>query len=104
MVVVTGQVFNGLMASMAIGYIIRNYIPEMRAETLHIWLFLAGYFHTLLSSSHSISHSAEQEEVITLQWEWSFRDVLTLANLAQLGATFTAGLRIPWALSRIALH
>ena len=32
-----------------------------------------------------------QEELITLQWEWSFRDVLTLADLAQLGATFSAG-------------
>jgi high-affinity Fe2+/Pb2+ permease len=31
MVLATGQVFNGLMASMAIGYFIRNYIPEMRS-------------------------------------------------------------------------
>ena len=33
---------NGLMVSMGIGYVIRNYIPEMRIETLHIWLLFAG--------------------------------------------------------------
>jgi hypothetical protein len=48
MMVALGQVFNGLMVSMAVGYVIRNYIPDMRIETLHFWLILAGYFHTFL--------------------------------------------------------
>ena len=36
------QPMNGLAVSMGIGYVIRNYIPEMRIETLHIWLLFAG--------------------------------------------------------------
>jgi hypothetical protein len=36
------------------------------------------------------NEQAEEVQLITLQWQWSSRDVVTLANLAQLGATFAA--------------
>ena len=82
---------NGLMVSMGIGYVIRNYIPEMRIETLHIWLLFAGYFHTTFGQrAGSVEAQAEQSQVITLEWDWGFRDTLALANVLQLGATFAA--------------
>jgi hypothetical protein len=92
MVVTTGQVFNGLVVSMVIGWIIRNKVPEMSAETLHFWLLIAGYFHTVLGMKGThIEESAELGATsITLEWQWSWKDVLALANVVQLGASFTA--------------
>ena len=104
-------------------------------ETLHLWLLVAGFCHTLLSANHSgqfcfiavrdfsvcfvpssvvflivplrsvvatvhaevPQRDAAGNEVeggalttVNLEWRWGFRDSLSLANLAQLGATFSA--------------
>ena len=56
---------------------------------------LAGYFHTFFGQrGNQIEESAELGQVITLEWQWGFRDTLALGNLIQLGATFAAAVRI----------
>ena len=81
---------------MVLGYVIRNYIPEMRIETLHFWLVMAGYWHTFFGQrGGQIEESAEQGQVVTLEWEWGFRDTLCvpvcLSACLRLGALLAAG-------------
>lgn len=60
-----------------LGYVIRNYIPEMRIETLHLWLVMAGYYHTFFGQrGGQIDENAGADQVITLEWDWGFRDTL----------------------------
>ena len=95
MVVATGEVYNGLIVSMIIGWLIRNQVPDMSMETLHFWLLIAGYFHTVLGMKGTqIEQSHELGQVITLEWQWTWKDVLALANVVQMGATFTSAAQL----------
>lgn len=50
----------------------------MRIETLHFWLVLAGFFHTFFGQrgARQAEESSDIDQVITLEWEWGFRDTL----------------------------
>ena len=67
-----------------LGYVIRNYIPEMKIETLHFWLVMAGYFHTFFGQrGGQIDENADADQVITLEWDWGFRDTLYADTVLQ---------------------
>jgi hypothetical protein len=60
MLVATGQVFNGLISSLAVGHVLRNWVPDIKAEWLHVFLVVFGALHTLLGSSAEM-HAAQME-------------------------------------------
>jgi hypothetical protein len=92
MLVATGTVYNGLIPSMIIGHTIREWVPAFTCETLYCVVFFFGVVHTYIGVSEGqIAFAAEQNSAfIPLAWEYSFRDVVSVANLAMLGASFSA--------------
>jgi hypothetical protein len=89
---------------MVLGYVIRNYIPEMRIETLHFWLVMAGYWHTFFGQrGGQIEESAEQGQVVTLEWEWGFRDTLCVPVCLSACALALCWLQAPASTTRACL-
>ena len=92
-----GQVFNGLISSLAIGYVLRNYAPRFSSRGLHLFCVLFGLLHTMLgvSGMHIENHAekAAADDLLVLSWEWDFRDMLAIINLVDMGALFTASSR-----------
>jgi hypothetical protein len=86
--VATGQVFNGIWSSMATAQILHR-VPAMRPEMHHLVLVLVGLFHSVLCASKSQLEEM-QDGSLQLQWQWSVRDVLAVANVMALGATFSS--------------
>lgn len=89
--VVTGQVFNGLIPSLIVGHTLRQWVPPITSEALHLVVLVFGILHTVIGVSEGqVVQAAEQgSQVIPLTWEYGFRDVITIANLAMLGAAFS---------------
>ena len=85
--VLTGQVFNGVLSSLIISHVFKNWIPDLSPSFLHMLAMLFGVLHTILgvNAAHAASNG-----MLNLQWTLSFKDVLVIANLMQLGATFGA--------------
>lgn len=93
MLIASGQVWNGLISSMIIGHALRKWIPQMSYEAHHLLCSFFGVVHTLLGVSASqVEDYANREgkKVLHLAWSWSFKDVLCVMNMCQLGATMTA--------------
>ena len=64
----------------------------MRLQTLHLLLVLFGFSHTLLcvrGQQLSEDGTMAPTAVLSLEWQWTFRDVVAVANIAQLGALFS---------------
>ena len=89
--VATGQVFNGLWSSMITAQLLHK-LPAMRPELHHVLIIVAGALHTLLCAGKSQLTELENkgDGLLQLQWQWSVRDVLAVANVMALGATFAA--------------
>jgi len=87
----TGQVFNGLWSSMATAQVLHK-LPPMRPEMHHLLVVGAGLLHTLLcASKNSLDQmSGQPEGLLQLQWRWSITDVLAVANVMTMGATFSS--------------
>lgn len=62
----------------------------MTTSTLHFIAILFGGLHTVLGVN-DVQQAVGS--ILVLQWQWSFRDVLAIANLVSLGATFRLGAR-----------
>jgi len=88
MLLATGQVFSGAVVHMGIGWSLRNMAPAIGHESLHVFTFAIGVFHSLLGASAAqIEHSADSNSPLVLAWSGSFHDVVAVANIAFLGAT-----------------
>ena len=89
--ITTGQVFNGLFSSMITAQILHK-VPAMRPEMHHALLVLVGLLHTLLCAGKSPLHDLQAPDggVLQLTWSWSVKDVLAIANVVALGATFSS--------------
>ncbi|CAE8696024.1 unnamed protein product [Polarella glacialis] len=93
MLIASGQVWNGLISSMVIGHALRKWVPQMSYEAHHLLVSSFGVVHTLLGVSASqVEDYANREgtKVLHLAWSWSFKDVLSVMHMCQLGATVTA--------------
>ncbi|CAK8988079.1 unnamed protein product [Durusdinium trenchii] len=93
MLVALGQVWNGLFSSLFIGHALRKWVPQMSYEAHHLLCALFGTLHTLLGVSASkLEDYANREgsKVLHLAWAWSFKDVLSVMHMCQLGAAVTA--------------
>ena len=66
-------------------------VPAMRPELHHVLIILAGALHTLLCAGKSqLTEMSATEGLLQLQWQWGMRDVLAVANVMALGATFSS--------------
>jgi len=93
MLVALGQVWNGLFSSLFIGHALRKWVPQMSYEAHHLLCALFGTLHTLLGVSASkLEDYANREgsKILHLAWAWSFKDVLSVMHMCQLGAAVTA--------------
>mmetsp|Transcript_78995 Transcript_78995/g.189698 ORF Transcript_78995/g.189698 Transcript_78995/m.189698 type:complete len:681 (-) Transcript_78995:65-2107(-) len=93
MLVALGQVWNGLFSSIVIGHALRKWVPQMSYEAHHLLCALFGAMHTLLGVSASKLEDYAQREgskMLHLTWAWSFKDVLSVMHMGQLGAAVTA--------------
>jgi len=92
MLVITGTVMNGIFSSLIISTLLRKCVPDLRVSTLHVLLIAFGFLHTLLGvqASQVAEHaeSAGAHAVLSLEWQWQFRDVIAVANIASIGALF----------------
>ena len=83
--VCTGSHLPGFWGALVSGQLLRL-VGVLPPELLHLLLVGAGALHTLLGVSERGS-SAAAADALQLQWRPSFRDVLSVAVLALLGAT-----------------
>mmetsp|Transcript_42668 Transcript_42668/g.117723 ORF Transcript_42668/g.117723 Transcript_42668/m.117723 type:complete len:689 (+) Transcript_42668:111-2177(+) len=93
MLVLSGQVWNGLFISFVIGHVLRKWVPQMSYEAQHLLCSFFGAVHTLLGVSASQVEnyaSKEGQSVLNLAWSWSFKDVLCVMHMCLLGSTVTA--------------
>jgi len=93
MLIALGQVWNGLFSSLFIGHALRRWVPQMSNEAHHLLCSFFGVVHTLLGvSAQQVEDYAQREgkKVLHLAWSWSFKDVLSVMNMCQLGSTVTA--------------
>lgn len=93
MLIALGQVWNGLFSSLFIGHALRRWVPQMSYEAHHLLVSFFGMMHTLLGvSAHQVEDYANREgtKILHLAWSWSFKDVLSVMHMCQLGATVTA--------------
>ena len=88
--VATGQVFSGLFSSLFMSHVLRNWVPAMRSETLHVGLVFFGLIHTWMNINESqLAAQGESGGMLHLQWAWSFRDVTSVGNVVHMGALFS---------------
>eukprot|EP00429_Kryptoperidinium_foliaceum_P011624 CAMPEP_0176039002 /NCGR_PEP_ID=MMETSP0120_2-20121206/19332_1 /TAXON_ID=160619 /ORGANISM="Kryptoperidinium foliaceum, Strain CCMP 1326" /LENGTH=705 /DNA_ID=CAMNT_0017372397 /DNA_START=106 /DNA_END=2223 /DNA_ORIENTATION=+ len=93
MLIALGQVWNGLLSSMLIGHALRRWVPQMSYEAHHLLCAFFGMVHTLLGvTSSQVEDYANRDgqKILHLAWSWSFKDVLSVVHMCQLGATVTA--------------
>jgi len=93
MLIALGQVWNGLFSSLFIGHALRRWVPQMSYEAHHLLCSFFGVVHTLLGvSAQQVEDYANREgkKVLHLAWTWSFKDVLSVIHMCQLGSTVTA--------------
>jgi len=93
MLIALGQVWNGLLSSLFIGHALRRWVPQMSYEAHHLLCAFFGMVHTLLGvTSSQVEDYANRdgEKILHLAWSWSFKDVLSVVHMCQLGATVTA--------------
>jgi len=93
MLIASGQVWNGLFSSLFIGHALRKWVPQMSYEAHHLLCALFGTLHTYLGVSASKLEdyaSREGSKILHLAWTWSFKDVLSVMHMCQLGAAVTA--------------
>merc|ERR1719188_2219363 len=93
MLIALGQVWNGLFSSLFIGHALRRWVPQMSYEAHHLLCSFFGMMHTLLGvTSSQVEDYANREgkKILHLAWTWSFKDVLSVLHMCQLGATVTA--------------
>lgn len=94
MLVATGTAMNGIISSLIISQLLRSCVPNLRVSTVHILLIMFGFLHTLLGvqASQVAEHaeSAGVDSVLSLEWHWQFRDVITIANIASIGSIFSS--------------
>jgi len=91
MLLITGDVYSGLIPALIIGQTIRDVVPPISAEAMHLVVLLAGALHTIIGVSEGqVQAYAEQNSAaVPLIWEYDYRDVVALANIAILGAAFS---------------
>ena len=90
--ITTGQVFNGIFSSMMTAQVLHK-VPAMRPELHHLLLVCVGLLHTLLCAGKSPLHEMHAPDggaLLQLTWSWSAKDVLAIANIVALGATFSS--------------
>jgi len=93
MLIALGQVWNGLFSSVFIGHALRRWVPQMSYEAHHLLVAFFGIVHTLLGVSASQVEdyaNREGQNILHLAWSWSFKDVLSVVHMCQLGALVTA--------------
>lgn len=93
MLIASGQVWNGLLSSLFIGHALRRWVPQMSYEAHHLLCSFFGVVHTLLGvSAQQVEDYANREgkKILHLAWSWSFKDVLSVMHMCQLGASVTA--------------
>lgn len=93
MLISLGQVWNSLWSSLVIGHALRRWVPQMSYEAHHLLCSFFGVMHTLLGVSASQVEdyaNREHQKVLHLAWSWSFKDILSVLHMCQLGATVTA--------------
>lgn len=93
MLLALGQVWNGLFSSLFIGHALRRWVPQMSYEAHHLVCSFFGVMHTLLGvGAQQVEDYANREgkKILHLAWSWSFKDVLSVLHMCQLGATVSA--------------
>jgi len=87
MVILTGQVWSGLVISTLMWEVMRK-VPNMYYETLHLMCVFFGFIHTWIGvtpdevegrASAGTSHQR-------LLWEWNYRDCIFLVFIVMTGA------------------
>jgi len=88
MLICTGQVWSGIWTSMIVSQILRSWVPKFNYETHHLISFIFGFLHTLLgvSASQVEQHAESGASRLMLQWEWSFKDLVSIVNMIMIGA------------------
>mmetsp|Transcript_59950 Transcript_59950/g.126921 ORF Transcript_59950/g.126921 Transcript_59950/m.126921 type:complete len:680 (+) Transcript_59950:148-2187(+) len=92
MLIALGQVLSGLWTSLFIGHALRRFVPQMSYEAHHLICIMFGLMHTVLGVSASQVEdfsNREHQQILHLNWAWSFKDILCVLNLCQLGSTVT---------------
>jgi len=93
MLIALGEVWNGLIVSLVVGYVLRRWVPQMSHEGHHLLCALFGVVHTLLGvSAAEVEDHANREgaHMLHLRWSWSFKDVLSITHMCLLGSTVTS--------------
>ena len=91
----TGRHLNGVWTSLLAGQLLRR-IGIVPPELLHLLLVAAGALHTVLAASDAALQGTATADggaagaLLQLQWVESSRDVMTVASIALLGASFAA--------------
>jgi hypothetical protein len=82
--IATGEPLQGVVSSIVVSQILHR-IPELKPETQHVLVLLAGLGHSFLATQQL--HGHKEVEFVHLFWSWSLRDVVLLCILMILGAT-----------------
>ncbi|CAD7958247.1 unnamed protein product [Amoebophrya sp. A120] len=93
MLICTGQVWNGIISSIVISQFLRSCVPQLNYETHHLLCLVFGFLHTMLgvSPEQVEAHADKENAVLLLQWNWGFKDMVSILNMVMLGA-FVASL------------
>jgi len=77
MLVLTGQVWYGVISSLCISSILRNWVPRLNYETHHLICFIFGFVHTILGvSAHQVLIFDRSVWSAKLIFEWFLLQVL----------------------------
>lgn len=99
MLILTGQVWSGMISSILIVQSLKRFVPNLNYETQHMVAFFFGFVHTFVGvTAMQVEQHAEmaanEENVLKLQWQWEAKDIAMVVNMAVLGASFCSFSRL----------